>query len=212
MAAALDNDIVIKGICLGLLNAICEAVAPNEPIGVLGTARFVVAASIRRVDVARRSAALEDLTAFLDSVDILDPTDTEQQFAADLEAAAQRLNVALDTGESQLCAIVIERAMTLLLTGDKRAIAAAERLIGVVPRLAEISGRLLCLEQATGRLLEAGDYAEIRRAVCAEPEVDKALTICFSCGRPDVPQGKVIEGLRSYVDDLRRQAPQILAP
>src|SRR5260370_37732456 len=103
----------------------------SEPkrVGVLGTARFVVASRIKRATRTRDpKSALEDLGQFLVNSIVLDPTDSEQQLAAEFEVAAQSRGLALDTGESQLCAIVLERAIPLLVTGDKRAIEGIERL------------------------------------------------------------------------------------
>ena len=56
------------------------------------------------------------------NVTLLNPTPQEISLAANLEEAAAKCAVELDTGESQLVAILLQRSGPLLLTGDKRAI------------------------------------------------------------------------------------------
>ncbi len=57
----------------------------------------------------------------------MEPTDREVAFATNLELTAQRAGLQLDVGESQLVAIVIERAIATFDTGDKRAIVSLEK-------------------------------------------------------------------------------------
>ena len=64
------------------------------------------------------TAAKAAFRSFVDTAQIIEPTEEEQLMAADFELAAQRAAVALDSGESQLCAVLIARALRLLLTGD----------------------------------------------------------------------------------------------
>jgi hypothetical protein len=155
---------------------------------------------------------MRDLDAFLGTVAELEPTDSEQELAAELELAAQQRGFALDSGESLLSAITIERPLDALLTGDKRAIVAIEELLNDVLRLPEIRGKLKCLEQAVLELSGQIGLYPIRAAVCGQPEVDKALTMCFSCLNAIYEEDSVREGLQSYVKNLRAAAPLALAP
>ncbi len=144
MKAAIDNDILFKGACYGLLSELVSTSCPNSEVpGILGSARFVVSAKIRKRSLLRnRARALENFSDFLGRTQALEPTDSEQSMAADLELAAQRLGVSLDTGESQLCSILVNRVLSLLLTGDKRAIVAMEKLVDADTRLAPVCGRV----------------------------------------------------------------------
>jgi hypothetical protein len=215
MISVVDNDILIKGACYGLLNGL---VAPAEVvearIGILGAARFVVPKQIRRKAPQRGvAAAVSTFEEFLQRSQLLEPTTAEQAMAADLELAAQISGLNLDAGESQLCAIVTLRSVPLLLTGDKRAIRAIESLLGSDNRLGALRQRVKCLEQLVLDLLTAlGSTATLRPTICAESHIDKALTICFGCHSPDITPQEAELGLQSYIDDLRRDAPQILAP
>lgn len=211
MVAAFDNDVICKGACYGLLAIFAESLnLAFGDIGVLGTARFVVRKKIQRTALERdQNAALDDLAALLTNCIFLDPTEGELLLAADFELAAQRQGLALDTGESQLCAMVVERPLHLLITGDKRAIEALEALLAFQPRLLDMCGRVRCLEQVVLAVVRVGGAAAVRVAVCREPDVDKALTNCFSCSFPELNLDDVVLGLESYINAIR--APQLLA-
>src|ERR1700737_1225411 len=188
MMAVIDNDIIFKGACYSLLSAFCKVpgAAPGD-IGALSAARFVVEKKIKRAQLAGDvGVALGALGAFLDAAATLDPTADEEHLAAELEFAAQQLGVPLDTGESQLCAIVTTRAIPLLLTGDKRAIQAIEQLLASQAWLAALSGAVKCLEQLVLAAVRLAGAAAIAEKVCAERTIDKALTFCFSCHSKNV--------------------------
>jgi hypothetical protein len=213
MKAAIDNDILFKGACYGLLNELTSTASGIESAGVLGSAKFVVSKKIEKNKLRRNGAvALADFLQFLSRTEALEPTDSEQNMAADLELAAQKLGINLDSGESQLCAILVHRVLQLLLTGDKRAIGAMEKLIDADPRLQPLCGKVRCLEQLVHDALANGDHGTFRSAVCSEPEIDKALAICFSCTNHSIEIESVIEGLQSYIRSLRTEASRVLSP
>ena len=77
-----------------------------------------------------------------------------------------------------------------------------------------IIGRVRCLEQIVLRCLAApGASVEITQAICAQPDVDKALSICFRCYSP-APQGHAVDlaAIHSYLRQLRASAPRVLMP
>jgi hypothetical protein len=213
MNAVIDNDILSKGTCYGVLPALLGPYGGvNKGIGILGAARFVLPEKIRKRKLNRGTdAALKDFAEWISGLTELEPTGVEQQLAAEFESLAQRVGVNLDVGESQLCAIVVERGIGVLLTGDKRAIAAIENLLDSHDRLMAICGKLRCLEQAVLDVLEAANYAAIRVAICSERDVDKALTICFGCASPDIQHPQILVGLNSYIRALRGEAKRVLS-
>jgi hypothetical protein len=213
MNAVVDNDIVHKGACYGILADILQPHnGAGGAIGALGTARFVVSKRIKKMRLQRNgSLAQEELRKFLSRCVELSPTEDEQHLAAEFEFAAQQLAVNLDTGESQLCAIVIVRVIPRLLTGDKRAITALERLHDGHPALQAIRGKVGCLEQAILDLVARGQLPLLRTAICSEPTVDKTLTICFGCSSAEAQPETVLEGLNSYINALRACASRVLA-
>lgn len=139
----LDNDVALKIVSYALVHEMVAAISTDSaPIAMLRVGRFVVRGKLDRAskisDVGRAKAAFEQL---LTAVVLLEPDDDELKMAADLEAQAIQKNLELDGGESQLLAIVARRACRLLLTGDKRAIAAMATIA-----LKLVNNRVACLE------------------------------------------------------------------
>jgi len=214
MNALADNDVLFKGACYGLLSDLISVVcAKGDVAGLLGAARYVVPKKIQRAKLkGSADQALRVFSKFLERATVLEPTDGEQQLAADLELAAQKLHLSLDSGESQLCAVLVSRLVPFLLTGDKRAIQAMEALIDGNSRLSAMCGKIKCLEQLVAGALLQGNPLDVRSAVCGEPEIDKALAICFSCKDPMASAATFTQGLQSYISDLRERAGRVLAP
>ncbi|MFN3514599.1 MAG: hypothetical protein ACK41C_16260 [Phenylobacterium sp.] len=138
---------------------------------------------------------------------MLEPDNTELALAADFEANARERGLELDVGESQLLAIVINRAFCLMITGDKRAIRA---IAGVCPQ--EVEKRIACLEQLIGQIVQTTGLPNVRAKVCAEPLTDQAMSICFGCKSGGADDGDVFEGLKSYIQDIQADAAGVLLP
>jgi hypothetical protein len=205
-----DNDILKKGSCFRLLDALVGA--ERASVGVLGESRFVLPKKIRKARLnGSPEDAIAELEAFIADAKIIEPTEEEQRFAAVLELLAQRQGLSFDSGESQLCAVLVTRGVPKLLTGDKRAITALERLLDLESRLEPARGRIQCLEQLVRILIDRIGVDGVRAAVCAEPNVDRALSICFSCGRDTCARESVLEGLASYIRDVRDVSARVLA-
>ena len=209
-AAAVDNDVLIKAAAYALI----EQFWPAKSIGVLGAARYVVTGRIARMDLAgdpatARQAALE----LINDATVLEPSKDELRLATRVETIAQRRGLSLDAGESQLAAIIVMRGIPLLETGDKRAIRAFEALLDELEDLAELRGKLRSLEQIVLRCADAGDPSALATAICSEPHVDKALSICCRCFSPP-SHGPAFDraGLESYIHVLRVAAPRVLEP
>jgi hypothetical protein len=130
----LDNDVVLKTCCYGLAPQALRCLQDRgSTVAALGIAQFVLPKKAARSpnisDKARATAALKDAFAILS---FEEPDETELALAAELEDLAQAQGVELDTGESQLVAMLVRRSATMLLTGDKRAIVAVEALAPLV--------------------------------------------------------------------------------
>ena len=207
----IDNDVLIKCACYSILDQICGPSGQCQDVGVLGAARFVVGKYLeRRGTIQDRTAAQRRFQDYLSMVVVLEPTIDEVNLASAIEETAMLLGLDLDSGESQLCAIAVFRNSSLLLTGDKRAIASAETLRDSIDELASLTGRLVCLEQAIMGVVERIGIYTTRMRICAEAAVDKSLSICFECHA--LAEGRPLEltGLLSYIRDVRRKAPMLL--
>jgi hypothetical protein len=210
--AVVDNDALVKSTYYRLLDEIAGFVSPDGGVGVLGAARFVVSAIIRRRPTSLDKAGLlSDFERFLNKAEDLEPNSAEQQLAADIEYQAQVRGLALDPGESQLCAICVERRIPKLVTADKRAIGAIESLFQEDARLGSLAGIVRCLEQAILGVLSHTEFADLRARICVDPQVDLALSMCFSCWSPETTADEARAGLSSYIGALRLQAANVLA-
>jgi hypothetical protein len=204
-----DNDVLIKGSAFRIWTLLSPDVL--DSIGILGAARFVVSDAIAKHGrMADKEGALAAWRALLVDVSELEPTLDELALATRLEEEATRIGVPLDVGESQLCAIAVYRLPSVVLTGDKRAIAAAERLRLVVNELQALDCRVACLEQLLHSLVPRAGIDVLRACVCSEAQVDKALSICFACSSPEATRIDDA-GLASYIEWLRSEAPHLLA-
>ena len=213
MTALVDNDVIFKGACYGLIGELLGPVCgEDQPVGVLGAAKFVVSKKVAKTAINKsRDTVLHNLEQFLRRALAIEPTEAERTIAAELELAALNSGVSLDAGESQLCAVLIERAIPWLLTGDKRAIRAIEQLLNSYGRLIAASGKVKCLEQlALAAIPDAAKASSFREKVCAEAHIDRTLAICFSCTLAGI-KGNYATGLESYIGHLRKQAERVLS-
>lgn len=203
-----DNDILLKACLFGLDAEVTEFLCQAGLIAaVLPVARYVVRSRLRRHPSARTAdASIRALDSIVSSLAAAEPSSEELRLAASFETDAQSRNLELDSGESQLLAIILNRRLKLLLTGDKRAIRAIEQLVGdQMP-----TGSVGCLEQLFGALVRRLGVSTLRARVCAEPQTDQTLAACFACRSPAVDLSAVIDGLRSYIEDLRNSAIRVL--
>lgn len=212
MNTLLDNDILYKASCYRLLTSLVKAIPLAAPkVGILGAASFVILKKIERNTKLKDNQRAKDyLNNALSALIILEPTADELSLAAELEYVAQQNSLNIDQGECQLCAIAVIRAVPFLGTGDKRAIKALEPLSNHCSQLKKLHQKILCLEQLFYRLMSIESPESIKAAVCSEPIVDKALAICFACSRDDSNIQQWLEGLMSYMADLRRHSGNFL--
>lgn len=206
---AVDNDVLLKTISYGIETVAWPVSGDSPDIAVLGAARFVVGGYLAKAEL-NRDDPTRALNELLSRAEELEPTHSELECAAEIERAAQGRGLELDGGESQLAAIVLQRGFQSFETGDKRAIAAFEQLTEEVGVLADLAGRLRCLEQILYRLANQSDFEGLAEAICSAPAVDKSLTICFSCHSGGLGRDSALEALVQYIEEIRRQAPRLL--
>jgi hypothetical protein len=205
--ALLDTDLLLKTVSYRLAGATFSLLTERglSP-RVLGAARFMLRTLVHRGRrITNKAAAAAELAAVELLLTEIEPSAAETTLSAEIEALASAGGHAVDAGESQLLAMLIHRSRSILLTGDKRAIRGIAQMLSPLP-----PRRIVCLEQLLTSLVEREGPAAIRQAVCREPEVDKALTAACSCSAPGHPDPR--QGLGSYTEDLRRQAPALISP
>ena len=116
----------------------------------------------------------------------------------------------IDEGEAALIAATADKDVFLLTTGDKKclkALATDPNLESVCKRLC---GRVICLEQIILKLIEVKGFEFVRDRVLPMVGCDKSLQICFGYSTLATEEN-VIAGLNSYINEIRQQAPDLLA-
>ncbi|CCD84882.1 protein of unknown function [Bradyrhizobium sp. ORS 285] len=206
-----DNDVLFKTSCYDLAPELISILAcGSRDVASLALAKFVLKRKIEKSGkIVDRQRASKSLDTVLASITSLEPDDAELGLAAQYEEHALSAGYAFDSGESQLLAVLVNRAAKAMVTGDKRAIAAAWRLatdLGIVPALA---GRIACFEQVMLCICAKKGGAAVAASVCAEAAVDKAMSICFGCSSTFDEQNSE-EGLNSYVEHLRGNSGELL--
>lgn len=199
-----DNDVILK-ICRWRLNA--AFVSTVDGLGaqpMVTTASYFVVRS--RLEKARDEGAIHSLAEVWSLLTAVELDAEELETAALLESEAMNADVELDAGESQLLALITHRGNGRLLTGDKRAITAIEKIAA-----SKYTKLVACLEQLIVSILAQSDGETVRSSICAHVGADRAVEICMSCHRLVCPQtAELIAGLSSYVDALRHAAPTVL--
>ncbi|OKH79339.1 hypothetical protein EB75_24955 [Mycobacterium sp. ST-F2] len=201
----------MKFAAYGLMPELGATLAPLGSMHILGAARFIIRRALKRAEGADSEALKLAFADFIEGVNELEPTEDEIALATEIEEFANRSLLEFDAGESQLCAIAIIRAMDAVITGDKRAIQAAEAVSESIAELSSLFGKLVCLEQLMIGVITAFGDDNIRPQVCASKAVDTALSICFKCWSPEIADKESIRlALQSYIESLRSDAPRLL--
>ncbi|WP_293778434.1 hypothetical protein [uncultured Oxalicibacterium sp.] len=210
--ALIDTDVLYKTSIYGLLNhLLADLPYKSESCSMLGAAKFMVGKKLAKKPPTRGAEiALAEFADALKRISALEPSEEEISLAAELEFRAQKLALELDGGESLLCAVLLKRQCTYMMSGDKRAMVALGAMSD--DDIANgMQGKFLCLEQVIEYLLSRLGYDVLKTAVCGEANADKAISNCFSCGSQNTDSDSCQQGLQSYIGDLRAKAPNILA-
>jgi hypothetical protein len=199
--SAVDNDVLLKLARYQLVSIWLASLPPGAlECGMLGAAKFLVRKKLGKLN---RQPALDAFEEALDSLTQLEPSTEELRLAADYENAAQKLGVQLDSGESQLCAIVVTRDLRYFFTGDKRAMVALSQLIktGAI-QLSSLYRKIVCLERTMLWLMDSHDLEQIRLSIRRDKDADITLSICFSVSAETANEQSVRDGLTSYISSL----------
>ncbi|MFN4329544.1 MAG: hypothetical protein ACK4FF_11780 [Limnobacter sp.] len=207
----LDTDILFKLARFGLLNHLSvHPIHPDSEFSILGAAKFMLQKKLQKKPPQRGiqqvTAELTDAMQWLNSAE---PSETEIEIAAAIEAHAQKHGLAIDSGESLICAMIVNNACNYAMTGDKRALTGIGKVLQE-SAYKELKEKFICLEQIFLCWLAKLDAIELRKAVCTERDADKSISICFSCSSPEVPSENFIAGLTSNIIFLRKNSGEAL--
>ena len=203
--ALVDTDVLLKAVSYRLAHAALTYLADRgvQP-KVLGAARFMLSSHVAKARrIADASAAAAELARAEPLLVDVEPSADETRLAAEIETLAVECGLQIDSGESQLLAMLIMGRTRLMITGDKRAVRAIGSMLSPLP-----PQRIACLEQLLCALIEILGADQVRSAICAEPAVDRALTAASSCSAPGPVDLNV--GLASYIEDLRKDVAALI--
>ena len=206
MLVLTDNDVVQKLARCDLYQEFLRAFGVSfDDIQILPTARYVLTSTKfqKRLD----AASVTRLNAFFDAVkDIAAEPNWD-----DLTALAEQPRI--DQGEAALFSIGAATPDSLVATGDKRSLislveAAATNAfcVQIVTRLAN---RVICFEKVIHQIVTHFGFQTVRDKLIRGRECDSALAIVLGSGF-EATESSVLEGLHSYINDLRTQTGAVL--
>lgn len=200
-----DNDVILK-LCAYQRHSVLMTGPRWGPARSLAVARFVLRDLVRRHRKIRdREAVARALEETMAALSTVEPDAAAIDLAAELEEEAMTKALELDPGESLLLAIAILEGTSILLTGDKRAIAAIESL-----EREEVARQIASLEHVLADLLAKEGHASLGMAICREPDIDRTAAICFGCATGGADGDHIDAALASYIGSLRKSAPRCL--
>jgi hypothetical protein len=209
--ALIDTDVLLKTASYKLLKKLL-ATTPfgSTEFEMIAAAQFVVAGKFKKkLKGEQLEGAKAHFQEAIATIAAIEPTADELALAAQLESAAVTLGVDLDAGESQICALMLSRGIDLMMTGDKRAIKAIAAL-REQGACAYAHGKVACLEQLVWWLIEKAGLDSVQPSICSLPAVDSSLTNALGCYSGGTPLASCQEGLASYINSVRRDAPEVL--
>jgi hypothetical protein len=202
----LDNDIIHKLVALNLFyDAIDALQVDRSNMQVLPTARYVFPKLKKNAklysDIVWDAAiavvnGCQTIRVELDA-GALDETDYLEQFRNEIHV-----------GEQQLILATRSAPDFLLLTGDKVCMRALPQLKAEI--YGRLAGRVICFEQMVLLLIRRLGFERVKAQVVPMRECDTALRVCFGSGERATEEN-VVMALSGYIEDLRGQAPGLLA-
>lgn len=193
----IDNDALLKLARYGLLDAVVETFCcSSHVVRVLATAKYSLLPAKNRLRQCKDEDSALKLEDFLKRSASLDIVDASPALLDTLNAIPS-----IDAGEALLLAVGASDRETLIITGDKRALAALSSDPAVSHVANALAGRIMTLEVVLQQLVEQ-QFAYTQSCVRSKPDVDKAISNVFGVSAPATIDS-VHEGLTSYIEHLR---------
>jgi hypothetical protein len=194
----IDNDALLKLARYGLLN---ESIAlfgcTSTDVRILATAKYSLLPIQDRLRLCEDEESAGRLEEFLKSSTSLDARSAAPELLDTLNAVQN-----IDAGESLLLAVGATDVNTLIITGDKRSLAALCSDDSVAQVFNALAGRVVSMEILFSYLVEQ-QFDYVQSCVRSKPNVDKALSIVFGISIP-ADLNSVQKGLNSYINHLRK--------
>jgi hypothetical protein len=203
----LDNDIIHKLVAFQLFDeaiAISDLQIDKTNLRVLPTAKHFFRGKQKKNGASPDpvlAEVIELVSNCASAISDIDDAVTEE---------LMQLQQVTEIHEGERALIVATRSQTdfLLLSGDKRCMRGLAKIPEQIYK--RLSGRVICLEQIILKLIEFQGFEFVRDRVLPMVSCDKSLQICFGVSS-SVSEENVIAGLNSYINEIRQQAPNLLA-
>lgn len=200
----IDNDALLKLACYGLLDeAIALFKCTSTDVRVLGTAKYRLLPAKNRLRFCKNEESAARLEAFLKTSNPLDAGLADPDLLDVLNDVPN-----IDTGEALLFAVGASNRNTLIITGDKRSLAALCSHDSVADVSKALAGRVVSMEVLFSMLTEY-QFTLIQERVRDKPDVDITLKIVFGVTVP-ADLESVKKGFNSYINDLRSTTGTLL--
>jgi len=200
----LDNDVILKLVAYDLFDEFLDCLGMS-----LGDIRILPQANkyFQNSGRLRKRYSQEILDRAVNitrgcvcvSVELLD---TEPKILSEVEG--------IDPGEALLIASTQSETVFYLISGDKRWPEAVAREPNLEPIRERLAGRVICLEQIILKLIQTQGFETIKAKILPARHYDKAMMSIFGSGDQSTCEN-VLEGLETYIQDLRRLTGDLLA-
>jgi hypothetical protein len=204
--AFVDNDIVVKLAALDLCDEAFRVLGVKcGEIQVLPTAKYrLYVAKNREKGILRWGAEIHSrIQAFLSQVCETpgSPDPGDEQSLANI--------MGVDPGEAILFSAASRLQDSRIVTGDKKSVVALASEPKCKELVEKLAGRVVCLEQVVRDTIDDLGFAKVLPRVTTGVHQDSALRIVFSSGIL-TQETDVRDGLRSYIEDLRKASAGML--
>lgn len=193
----IDNDALLKLARYGLLDKVVALFGCTfTDVCVLATAKYSLLPARNRLRFCEDEESAARLEAVLRTSKPLDAGAADPDLLDVLNAVQN-----IDAGETLLLAVGATNGDTLVITGDKRSLAALCSHDSVAHVSNALAGRVVSMEVLFSLLIDH-QFTHVQECVRSKPNVDKALSIAFGVTTP-ADLDSVREGLTSYIRHLR---------
>lgn len=201
----LDNDALLKLCSYDLFDqALNTLSASPDDVYVLPTAKYSLLPAKSRLKRCKDALTADRLEQVLKHVKVL------SQEVTNLETLDALLNFpGLDSGEALLITHATEMNDALIITGDKRAVAALASVDELENIASQLEGKVCTLELLI-KQVSIDNFTSTQQKIRNKPDTDKSLTNIFGTTTA-ASNESVLEGLNSYINHIKKATGGLLA-